>query len=291
MQPRTYGMLLVGIATIMWSTAGLFVRALDLDVWTVLGWRSLFGGLALTIIILAKQRISAEPGKVPFYFYPLFGLMAATSMYGYIGALKLTTVANVLAIYATVPFVAAGIAYVWLKETISRRVLTASLIAFVGVLIVAGFGAKPDDIAGNALAFLMTVTFSILLVAARRYPALRLAPVNALGSGFCVLLCLPLMSHAMPSLQEILVLAVFGSTTSGIAYLLFMTGGRYIPSSEAGLIGLLDVVLGPLWVWLAFAETPAVSTIIGGVIVLISVFWYLGSGMRGVQPRRTLKNV
>ncbi|EPE99994.1 DMT family transporter [Rhizobium grahamii] len=291
MQPRTYGMLLVSIATIMWSTAGLFVRALDLDVWTVLGWRSLFGGLALAIIILAKKRISAEPGKVPLYFYPLFGLMAAISMYGYIGALKLTTVANVLAIYATVPFVAAAIAYVWLKEKISRRVLTASMIAFVGVLIVAGFGARPQDIAGNALAFLMTLTFSILLVAARRYPALRLAPVNALGSGLCVLLCLPLMSHTLPSWQEILVLAVFGSTTSGIAYLLFMTGGRYIPSSEAGLIGLLDVVLGPLWVWLAFSETPTVSTIIGGVIILISVFWYLWSGMREAQPRRTLKNV
>ncbi|MBW9112330.1 DMT family transporter [Rhizobium cauense] len=292
MQPRAYGILLVGIATIMWSTAGLFVRALDLDIWTVLGWRSVFGGLTLAIITFAKKRISAEPGKVPLYFYPLFGLMAAISMYGYVGALKLTTVANVLAIYATVPFVAAAIAYIWLKETISRRVLIASLIAFVGVVIVAGFGARPEDIAGNALAFLMTLTFSILLVAARRYPALRLAPVNALGSGFCVLLCLPLMSHTLPSWQEIAVLAVFGSTTSGIAYLLFMTGGRYIPSSEAGLIGLLDVVLGPLWVWLAFSETPSVSTIIGGVIILIAVFWYLWSGMRGTQqPRRTLKNV
>ncbi|CCM74113.1 DMT family transporter [Rhizobium mesoamericanum] len=291
MQARTYGTLLVSIATIMWSTAGLFVRALDLDVWTVLGWRSLFGGLALAIIIFAKKRISAEAGKVSLYLYPLFGLMAAISMYGYIGALKLTTVANVLAIYATVPFVAAAIAYLWMREKISRRVLIASLIAFVGVLIVAGFSARPQDIAGNALAFLMTLTFSVLLVAARRYPALRLAPVNALGSGFCVLLCLPLMSHVMPSPQEILVLALFGSTTSGIAYLLFMTGGRYIPSSEAGLIGLLDVVLGPLWVWLVFSETPALSTIIGGGIILISVFWYLWSGVRGAPPRRTLKNV
>lgn len=292
MQPRTYGILLVGIATIMWSTAGLFVRALDLDIWTVLGWRSVFGGLTLSIIVLAKQRISAVPGKVPLYFYPLFGLMAAISMYGYVGALKLTTVANVLAIYATVPFVAAGISYVWLKEAISRRVLIASLIAFVGVVIVAGFGAKPGDIAGNALAFLMTLTFSILLVAARRYPALRLAPVNALGSGFCVLLCLPLMSHEIPNLTQMLTLAVFGSTTSGIAYLLFMTGGRYIPSSEAGLIGLLDVVLGPLWVWLVFSETPEIATIIGAAIILLAVVWYLWSGMRGPkEPRRTLKNV
>jgi hypothetical protein len=63
----------------------------------------------------------------------------------------------------------------------------------------------------------MTVTFSILLVMGRRFSALKLAPVNAIGSGLCVLLSLPLMSHTIPDLPELMVLAVFGSTTSGLA--------------------------------------------------------------------------
>jgi drug/metabolite transporter (DMT)-like permease len=194
----------------------------------------------------------------------------------------------VLAIYATVPFVSAGIAFVWMKERVERRVLVASAIAFVGVLMVAGFAARPQDLAGSALA-LLTVTFSILLVMARRLSALKLAPVNAIGSGLCVLLCLPLMSHTIPGPPELMVLAVFGSTTSGLAYLLFMTGGRRIPAGEAGLIGLLDIVLGPLWVWLAFGENPGTAVLLGGGLIFAAVVWYMWSGLRAAQARTTAR--
>jgi drug/metabolite transporter (DMT)-like permease len=195
----------------------------------------------------------------------------------------------VLAIYATVPFVSAGIAFVWMKERVERRVLVASAIAFVGVLMVAGFAARPQDLAGSALALLVTVTFSILLVMARRLSALKLAPVNAIGSGLCVLLCLPLMSHTIPGPPELMVLAVFGSTTSGLAYLLFMTGGRRIPAGEAGLIGLLDIVLGPLWVWLAFGENPGTAVLLGGGLIFAAVVWYMWSGLRAAQARTTAR--
>jgi drug/metabolite transporter (DMT)-like permease len=176
-----------------------------------------------------------------------------------------------------------------MRERVERRVLIASGIAFIGVLIVAGFAARLQDLAGNALALVMTVSFSFLLVMARRHHALRLAPVNALGSGFCVLLCLPLMSHAIPGPSELAILAVFGSTTSGLAYLLFMTGGRHIPAGEAGLIGLLDIVLGPLWVWLAFGENPGAAALAGGGLILAAVVWYMWSGLKAARAATKLR--
>jgi drug/metabolite transporter (DMT)-like permease len=102
-----------------------------------------------------------------------------------------------------------------------------------------------------------------------------MAPVNVWGTLICVLLCLPLMQRTMPSARDLLVLATFGTVTSGLAYLLFLTGSRLIPSGEAGLIALLDVVLGPLWVWLFFAEDPGAAALVGGGIVLASLVWYL----------------
>jgi drug/metabolite transporter (DMT)-like permease len=62
------------------------------------------------------------------------------------------------------------------------------------------------------------------------------------------------------------------------------TGGRRIPAGEAGLIGLLDVVLGPLWVWLAFGETPSRAAFIGGGLVLGAVVWFLSDGL--ARPHR-----
>jgi drug/metabolite transporter (DMT)-like permease len=282
---RAYGIVLVAAASVLWSTAGLFVRLLDadgpLDLWTMLTWRAGFAALSLFIVIAVQQRertwqaVSAIgwPGvaAVP---------VAAVSMISYIVALKLTTVANVMVIYATVPFLAALLAYLWIGETMERRVLAASAIALLGILIMAGSATRPQDIAGNGLAFLMTLTFAVLLVMARRYPALGMAPINAFASVLCAALCWPLMTGAAPSAYQVVILALFGATTTALAFLLFLIGGRYIPSGEAGLIGMLDVVLGPFWVWLLFAERPAEAALIGGAIVLAAVLWYLAAQLR-----------
>ncbi|GGD30557.1 DMT family transporter [Aureimonas glaciei] len=282
---RGYGIALVTLAAVLWSTAGLFIRLLDLDVWTILGWRSVFGGVALALIAMAgvsaRQRTPSTGTPKRFgrmWFAAVF--LSALSMVAYIAALKLTTVANVLAIYATVPFVAAGLALVWLGERVGRRVLTASAVAFVGVLVVAGFALTPDDVAGNALAFLMTVCFAALVVMSRRHPGMGMAEISAYASLACVAICWPLMSTEIPSGVELVILAGFGVTSTALAYLLFLVGGRYIPSGEAGLIALLDVVLGPLWVWLAFGEDPGTATLFGGGLILASVGWYLWSSFR-----------
>lgn len=273
---RFYGIALVAAATTLWSTAGLYVRFLDLDLWTMQAWRALFAALSLFALIgiangrrtLPTIRSIGWPGvaAVP---------ISAISAVSYIAALKLTTVANVLVVYATVPLVAASIAFLWGGERITRQSLVASVVALAGIAVMAGAATRPGDIAGNALSFVMTLTFAILLVMVRRFPGLAMAPVNALGAALAAVICWPLMAGGVPSLGELLVLALFGATTTGLSYLLFLTGARYIPSSEAGLVGLIEVVLGPLWVWLAFGEQPGRPAIIGGGLVLAAVVWYL----------------
>jgi drug/metabolite transporter (DMT)-like permease len=278
---RAYGLVLLTGAAIFWSTAGLFVRMLDLDVWTVLGWRAVFASLSLfLLVVILNGRRSADA----FHSLGWPGLIgvpiSAVSMFAFVAALKLTSVANVMTVYATVPFVAAGIAYVWLGEHARLRVLLASAIAFIGIMIMAGGATRPQDIGGNALALLMTVTFAIVLVMARRYPSMSMAPLNALAAALCGLACSPLIQWGVPTWHDLIVLALFGMTTNAFAYLLFLTGGRYIPSGEAGLFALLDVVLAPVWVWLAFAEEPGRAALIGGGIVVAAVVWYLLSGLR-----------
>lgn len=288
---RLYGIVLVTAASVLWSTAGLFVRLLDadgpLDLWTMLTWRSLFAAVSLLLVTFFQYKGGAlrAIGSVG---WP--GLAAAPvstiSMISYVAALKLTTVANVMTIYATVPFVAAGIAFLWIGELVQRRVLVASAVALLGILVMAGAATRPHDIAGNFLAFLMTLTFAIVLVMARRYPALAMAPINAIGAALCAVTCWPLASGGMPSLYQLVVLALFGATNTAFAYLLFLIGGRHIPSGEAGLIGMLDVVLGPFWVWLVFAEQPGVPALAGGALVLAAVLWYLAAPLRGPLSAR-----
>jgi drug/metabolite transporter (DMT)-like permease len=283
---RVRGIALVAAASVVWSTGGLFVRFLDLDLWTMQAWRALFSALSLLVVVIIDKG-----GEAPKAFYDMgrLGLLAApvaaVSMICFVAALKLTTVANAMVIYATVPFVAAAVAYLWVREKIERRTLIASLGALFGIAIMAGSATRPSDLAGNALSFLMTLSFAVLLVMARRYPSMAMAPINALGALLCALFCFPFVPSGMPSASEMLVLAIFGATTTGFAYLLFLNGGRLIPSSEAGLVGLLDVPLAPLWVWLVFGEEPTFSALIGGAIALAAVIWCLW-GLREAKLER-----
>lgn len=275
---HTYGVILVTVAATLWSTAGFFVRLLDLDVWTILAWRSVFTALSLALFVVFQNgrrtvksiRAIGWPGiaAVP---------IAAVAMGCFVLALKLTTVANVMIVYATVPFVAAAVAYCWIGETLNGRFLLASAVALLGILTVAGFAARLQDAAGSAVAFLMTLAFGVQLVMARRYPSLEMAPVNAFGAALCAILCWPFIAAGIPGVRELAILALFGITNGALGYILFLTGGRHIPSGEAGLIGLIDVVLGPLWVWLAFRERPGGAALVGGILVLAPVIWYLSS--------------
>jgi drug/metabolite transporter (DMT)-like permease len=276
---RLLGVVLVATSAVFWSSAGLFVRMLDYDVFTVAGYRALFGSLFMWALVVALPRRRANTFGWPGW---LAVVLTAASAVGYVGALKLTTVANVVAIYATLPLAAGAIGWLAIGERVERRVVLASAAAIAGVLLVVGASPGLTNAAGNASALFTTLTFAALVVMSRRWPTLDTMLVNAVGTLVVGVAMLPLMhAPALPA-TDIALFAAFGLTTTGGAYVLFLIGSRYIPSAEAGLIGLVDVPLAPLWVWLAMGETPAPSVLAGGAVILGATCW-------AVWPRRTLR--
>src|SRR5688500_6462992 len=133
---RYLGWVLVSLSAVAWSTAGFFTRLIEEDVWTMLFWRGFFGGLAFLVMSAVQYR-----GRVLQAYVGMSGpalLLAAISGFGmvtFLGSLMLTTVADVYVIYATVPFITAGVAWLVLKERASWSVLAASALAIVGVVV------------------------------------------------------------------------------------------------------------------------------------------------------------
>jgi drug/metabolite transporter (DMT)-like permease len=276
MASRTYGIVLVTLSAVLWSTAGPFVRMANLESWTLIGWRSLFACLTLLAIAAYEHRRNlaravagmGAPGAVAV-------AISVVSSITYIFALNLTTVANVMIVYAVLPFIAALISYFWLGERLTLRLFAAGLAAFAGIAIMAGAAATPKDILGVIAAFIMTATFASQIVHTKVHPNLDLNLAMALAAGLCGLIALPFMEPGIPPPTALLACALYGGLTSGIAYVLALNGGRYITAGESGFIQMLDVVLGPLLVWYFFTEQPGLTVLIGGAIVLTSVGWYL----------------
>ncbi|WP_159599664.1 EamA family transporter [Starkeya nomas] len=126
----------------------------------------------------------------------------------------------------------------------------------------------------------MTLSFGALLIVTRRNRALNLIHVNAAGAALGAIAAFPFSSGQLPGGGALGLIFMLAFLTTALAFLLFLAGGRHVASSESALIALLDVVLGPLWVWLAFAEDPGKSAIAGGLIVVAAVVWYFWPSLR-----------
>jgi drug/metabolite transporter (DMT)-like permease len=270
---RRTGIVLVLAAAVAWSTAPFFTKLLPLDSWTIVFWRGLFGGAAITVILVVTQ---GAAGLRDFITMDRNGwLVAFLSMLGmitFIPALQLTSVSNVAIIIATGPFVAAAIAWVWLRERLRLRTLLAMLVAFCGVIIIVGGASGSSDMFGIALACFMILVISVMTVLVRRHKGTPMVAAAALSNLLGSAISLPFAQGVTGvTTSELVTLAMFGFCQVGLGLSLFVLGSRFLPSGQATLIGTLETPLMPFWVWLAFQEIPSGRALIGGALVMGAV--------------------
>ena len=211
-------------------------------------------------------------------------VLSAAGMITGIGSLRYGSVADAMVIYATVPFMTAGIAYFTIGEKPSRSTLIASAVALAGVLVMiagAGFGGS---MLGKGLALLMTLcmaSFSVLLRKNRNVPML---PAMAGSAFLCSLFSFFAMKTGDLSGHDLLLISGFGILQNGAGLIFYTLGSRKIPAAEATLLAALEVPFTPLWVWLLMGETPVPATLLGGAIVLVALFAHILNELRGKTP-------
>ena len=177
---RRRGVLLVLVATVLWSLAGLFARLLvHLDVWTVMGWRALLGAASIAAVGLIEWRAGRLDSPLGFgALSPVVGLLAMIAISAYTASVMTTTIADVMVIYATLPFVAAAMGFVINGERVAARTLVASGLALVGIVIMVASGLGSGRLLGQGLSMLMTLACGAMIVLQRRQPGASIIIVN-----------------------------------------------------------------------------------------------------------------
>jgi drug/metabolite transporter (DMT)-like permease len=265
------GQVYVALAAVAWSTAGLLQRQLSLDVATQVAGRAVFAALALLAYVAIAERGRVREACRSVGLAGIgFALCLAVASGSFIAALNHTTVARVLFIQAVSPVLAALLARVLLGEPVTRRTAVAMAIALAGVGVM--LGAPGDgDVLGDGLAVVMAFSFAFALVITRHRRDVSMAPATCLSQLLLLVVLLPFASPAEVGGGDLLWLAVMGGTQIGLGLALLAIGARLIPAAQVGLITLLEVVLGPIWVWLAVSERPDAATLIGGAIVIAAI--------------------
>jgi drug/metabolite transporter (DMT)-like permease len=265
------GQIYVALAAVAWSTAGVLQRQLTLDTSTQVFGRAVFAAAALLVYVAVVER-----GRVADAFRSVgvagvaVALCVATASAGFIAALNHTGVARVLFILAISPVLAALLARVTLGEPITRRTILAMALALGGVALMVGAPGE-GSLAGDGLAFLAALAFAVMIVITRWRHDVSMAPATCLSQVILIAAFLPLATPGQIGGGDVAWLAALGIGQIGLGFMLLTVGARLIPAAQVGLITLLEVVLGPLWVWLALDERPSTLTLVGGAIVIIAI--------------------
>jgi drug/metabolite transporter (DMT)-like permease len=265
------GQIYVALAALAWSTAGVLQRQLTLDTPTQVLGRAVFAGAALMAYVAVVER-----GRVVQSFRSVglagiaVALCVAIASGSFIAALNHTSVARVLFILALAPVLAALLAWAALGEPITRRTAAAMALALVGVTVMLGAPGE-GSLAGDALSFVVVLAFALMIVITRWRQDVSMAPATCLSQLILVAAFAPFASPADIGGDDAAWLAALGIGQIGLGFALLTVGARLIPAAQVGLITLLEIVLGPLWVWLALDERPSTLTLAGGAIVILAI--------------------
>jgi drug/metabolite transporter (DMT)-like permease len=198
-------------------------------------------------------------------------LGSAVATICFLNALRLTSVADVMVVGATAPFFTAALAWLLIGERERATTLVASLLAVLGMAAMMGGALQAGDISGDLLALAMTVSMALVMVLIRRKAEVSMLPAVCLSAFLCVVFVLPRAEPLAVGGRELFLLALFGVTQLGLGLLLLALGIRHVSATRSALINVLDSPLAPVWVWLAFGEVPAWSTVVGGAVVMAAV--------------------
>ncbi len=266
------GMMVVGSVAI--SFGGLVIRNIEAaDTWQINFYRSVaFVATILTVMLIRYRGRTVENIRrvgMPGF---LGGAMLAAAGIAFLQAITNTTVANTLFTVSSIPFLTAALAWLFLRERLNRATLVTMAVAALGIGVMVAEGIGAGSLYGNAMALVTALCFSGFAVVVRRYRQIDMLSA-AIVSGLLAIAVAVVVRRgdfAVP-VEDILLCVLLGTLLSGVANVLFIFASRHLAAAELTLFMLLEFALGPIWVWIFINEVPAVWTLAGGVIVILSV--------------------
>lgn len=262
------------IAPTMWSTAGVLSRHLEsARGFEVSFWRSFFAAIFVFTVLAWQHKSKLGKKIVSLGPYGLAsGFMWAAMFTCFMLALTMTTVANALIVESFAPLLTAIFAWIFLAEKIPNRTWLAILVAFAGMLwmFIDGF-SKLDGRGLIGVMLALCVPFAVaanVIILKKGGQQVDLIPAVLVGGVISALLMLPFAWPFSASNHDIFILATLGVFQLGLPCMIMVHAAKGLSAPEISLLSLLEVVLGPFWVWLAIGEEPATATLLGGSIVL-----------------------
>jgi len=272
------GPLLVFMGAVCLSFGGLIVKSFEgANLWQILFWRQTF----FTIIVALYLLISYKKNFFKSFYNAglsgfIGGLFLGIGFAAYVFSMYTTTVANTNFIITTETIFLAVFGYFFLKEKIDLITFIAIILGMSGVLLIVGSSLSiqtNEQFIGNIVAFIMPISFAILVIVIRKYPNVDMVPAQFIAGVFAAIIGYVIAGKLSISLHELLLASLAGFFQIGFGFIFITIGSQTTPSAVVGVLMLTEAVFGPLWAWLFINEIPPSSVLLGGGIIIFSILF------------------
>jgi len=272
------GPLLVFMGAVCLSFGGLIVKSFEgANLWQILFWRQTFFAIivALYLVITYKKNFFKS-----FYNSGLSGFIGGIFLgigfAAYVFSMYTTTVANTNFIITTETIFLAVFGYFFLKEKIDLITFIAIILGMSGVLLIVGSSLSiqtNEQFIGNIVAFIMPISFAILVIVIRKYPNVDMVPAQFIAGVFAAIIGYVIAGKLSISLHDLFLASLAGFFQIGFGFIFITIGSQTTPSAVVGVLMLTEAVFGPLWAWLFINEIPPSSVLLGGGIIIFSILF------------------
>ena len=261
---RRKGILLLVVTSVLWSTSGVLIKGITWDGFTVAGLRSLIAAMTMVWFV----------GKLDFRitFSRAGAVIAYACTVTCIGlANKYTTAANAVLLQFTSPIYTALLGWLLLKEKITKYNVISIVMILAGLSVFFSGGLSTGHLVGDLLALFAGVAFGSVCVFLRLEKDSNPVQCTFFGNILSFLVCLPFMGAIHFTAVNTVSILLLGVFQLGLSYVLFTRAIKNVTALQANIIPVIEPLLNPVWVMLVQKEFLAMTTVIGGVIVIAGI--------------------
>ena len=270
------GTLLIFLGALCLSFGGIIVKSFEgANLWQILFWRQIFFSIIVVLYLLISYKKNFfksfyESGLTGF----VAGVFLSVGFAAYVFAMYTTTVANTNFIITTETIFLALLGYFFLKEKINSITLISIILGMSGVLLILGSSLSiqtSEQFIGNLVAFIMPISFAVLVMIVRKYPKVDMVPAQFTAGVCAAIIGLIVAGKLSISFHDLTLAFLAGFFQIGFGFILITVGSQTTPAAVVGVLMLTESVFGPLWAWLFINEVPPISVIFGGGIIIFSI--------------------
>ena len=266
------GSLLAFVAVMFITPDSLFIRLSNIDTWGLVFYRGIIPFLTvfLGMLLIYKLnffKIFINSGIHGLIYVITFSITNIT----FVVSIQNTNVANTLVMIATAPMLSAVLSAIFLKEPTDKKTLISIIITFISVIYIFSDSFKLGNVYGDVLGFVTAIGLAIGAVTIRSAKSKNLVPAAVVGKLFVGTFALFFIESFVLENMDLIIVPLMCILCVAVPFVLVTIAPRFIPAAEVNLFFLLETIIGPIWVWLIIKEQPTTETLIGGIVIIITI--------------------